>query len=936
MRVLTAPLQWDKDSAGPPPAPPPSAILISGYPPTLNLKQLYSEFTKFGPVDKLDPQTDPKTGGSLCMAWLRFKSAPPADGAKAAAEAARKGNGMRVGAQMSNGGMGLKVVLDGERKVCRAAVEAELLRRHPPVKKPAAVAPRPAPAVTSAPMSNRPAPTSSTSDTAKPPPHPVAMRNPPPRPPSSMPPAPPPTAPSPAPPSHASTSSAYTRTSSWSNDAGDDSAARSGQRVPSSASTPLRQPSSIPAPQTTVPASQPIDSRSQPQYSPAPPPAPPKFPAGFAGLPAKPVNSYDVSGRLPLVSAARVAPPQPAPVVVNPIIAEAIARSRKIAEEARAKAKEEAARAPPAAQADVEMELESEDDAKSKSDDEKEVKVFVHTIAKPQPIVAPSKPAISRPITVLEDPRALAAALSGNAFVAIYRSSFCPPREPGREPSGHELMSFFHPIEVDRLLANSRGWYVTMEKAFGARRACMSLNRKELGGAPVELTLCEKIGRGGELPEAARPEVTEEAEVGAGDLDGSKETVDNAGMAVNGSQPLQGLASLLPGSHLKSGLAAMRSFGKKRADGDRPKHKPKPKPTRVERSDSEQSDAEDEGTPAAPQKSRTRRPSSAQGSDGERPVKRSHGKAEVVKARRKKLIVAEFTSSEDEEQEKPSRLDEDTVMAESEDEAEAMHVDDAAEDVTSPTPELVVAEDDMQLDKAEPEPVEPDVARKPRNKGGRPVKLDENGERVHKKKAPAARKRVVKPSSSLEPPAEDSKPSLDSEAEPDAQEYSQAEAEAELERAQSPDAFKLGIAADEEDLFYAKLALQRVRQGLSLHPTPPPSDDEDEPANSRHPSGCARTEGLYAISVAEKMANRPLSNRAVASLEEASKQGSSGVAVSRLARANQRGLARGMEFHKKVTATDTDILKFNQLRTRKKQLTFSRSGIEGYGLFAME
>ncbi|KPV74657.1 uncharacterized protein RHOBADRAFT_36559 [Rhodotorula graminis WP1] len=43
-----------------------------------------------------------------------------------------------------------------------------------------------------------------------------------------------------------------------------------------------------------------------------------------------------------------------------------------------------------------------------------------------------------------------------------------------------------------------------------------------------------------------------------------------------------------------------------------------------------------------------------------------------------------------------------------------------------------------------------------------------------------------------------------------------------------------------------------------------------------------------------------------------------------------------MELHKKVTATDTDVLKFNQLKTRKKQLTFSRSGIEGYGLFALE
>lgn len=153
--------------------------------------------------------------------------------------------------------------------------------------------------------------------------------------------------------------------------------------------------------------------------------------------------------------------------------------------------------------------------------------------------------------------------------------------------------------------------------------------------------------------------------------------------------------------------------------------------------------------------------------------------------------------------------------------------------------------------------------------------------------------------------------------------------------AQTPDPFDRGLAADEEDLFYVKLAIERNRTGATLHPTPPPSDDEDDPP-ARHPTGSARTEGYYTISVAEKMANRPTSNKAKAQLDAALPGAASGVAVSRLARANTRGLVRGMELHKKVTATDTDVLKFNQLRTRKKQLTFSRSGIEGYGLFATE
>lgn len=151
------------------------------------------------------------------------------------------------------------------------------------------------------------------------------------------------------------------------------------------------------------------------------------------------------------------------------------------------------------------------------------------------------------------------------------------------------------------------------------------------------------------------------------------------------------------------------------------------------------------------------------------------------------------------------------------------------------------------------------------------------------------------------------------------------------------DPFEAGLAADEEDLFFLKLAIERLQLGKDLHPTPPPSDDEAE-APPKHSTGSARTEGFYAVTIEEKMANRPASNKAKAadSAGPAGAAPASSVAVSRLARANTRGLVRGMELHKKVTATDTDVLKFNQLKTRKKQLTFSRSGIEGYGLFALE
>ena len=143
------------------------------------------------------------------------------------------------------------------------------------------------------------------------------------------------------------------------------------------------------------------------------------------------------------------------------------------------------------------------------------------------------------------------------------------------------------------------------------------------------------------------------------------------------------------------------------------------------------------------------------------------------------------------------------------------------------------------------------------------------------------------------------------------------------------DPLELGIAEDEEDLFYLRLAIERPRVGLSLHPTLPYADEY----YFRHSTGSARTEGYYSVSVAEKLANRLPADKLAF---EAPSGAVSGVAVSRLARANTRVLVRGMELHKKFIATDTDVLKFNQLRTRKKQLSFSRSGIHDYGLFALE
>ncbi|KAK4056728.1 histone methyltransferase set1 [Microbotryomycetes sp. JL221] len=152
-----------------------------------------------------------------------------------------------------------------------------------------------------------------------------------------------------------------------------------------------------------------------------------------------------------------------------------------------------------------------------------------------------------------------------------------------------------------------------------------------------------------------------------------------------------------------------------------------------------------------------------------------------------------------------------------------------------------------------------------------------------------------------------------------------------------PDPFQSGVADDVEDLFFVKCALDRLRQGHdSMHLIAP--EDDPEIVVSRHSTGAARTEGFYKMTIEEKMANRPPPEKPVVAVDSdwVKPPDKSGVAVSRAARVNNRGVVRGMEMSKKVTATDTDVINFNQLRTRKKQLTFARSGIEGYGLFAKE
>ncbi|KAE8226133.1 hypothetical protein CF319_g1230 [Tilletia indica] len=151
-------------------------------------------------------------------------------------------------------------------------------------------------------------------------------------------------------------------------------------------------------------------------------------------------------------------------------------------------------------------------------------------------------------------------------------------------------------------------------------------------------------------------------------------------------------------------------------------------------------------------------------------------------------------------------------------------------------------------------------------------------------------------------------------------------------RSPSPDPFALNLAQNEEDLYFLRLACERIRDGLGVgeEDVPDVGEDGNMPA---HASGAARTEGYYKIPASQKAAHLPDRNKAI--VEETTTAART-VGTARGNRAESRRVLMNIELHKKESATDTDILKFNQLSARKKQLRFAKSPIHDWGLYAME
>ena len=170
------------------------------------------------------------------------------------------------------------------------------------------------------------------------------------------------------------------------------------------------------------------------------------------------------------------------------------------------------------------------------------------------------------------------------------------------------------------------------------------------------------------------------------------------------------------------------------------------------------------------------------------------------------------------------------------------------------------------------------------------------------------------------------------------------------------DPIKDGLFEDDEDMYFAKLALSRNSDGEFIIPLPravgEEEPDSDAPPPFRiHATGSARTEGYYKITHAEKSAyvtqytaqakaaNKDIIPEPVVSAPAPV------VTSSRSNRANARRRAQGIEEINQMQRAmqlslgetpATDQVKFNQLQTRKKHLRFARSPIHDWGLYAME
>lgn len=286
-----------------------------------------------------------------------------------------------------------------------------------------------------------------------------------------------------------------------------------------------------------------------------------------------------------------------------------------------------------------------------------------------------------------------------------------------------------------------------------------------------------------------------------------------------------------------------------------------------------------------------------------------------AKSRRRRSISY---SSSDSEAERPVAHSGKKVIQESESEDEALATKPGKLATVSSAKDKVVAKaEPMAVDKTEPEPAAPKGKKRPSKAADKPtkakkVKLEDATVSVDITPDAAVAEiklPVAKPKAPKKPP----KTAVD-------------------------DLVASGAIADDEDAYW-------LSQALAAGDDEPELSDGEPELDEAHPlfhtAGAWRAEGWKKIAPISKSAYLPQRNRATADAKQEAQQ-----ATGRTARITSRRQAQDMEGHRKAAggaagasgaaATETDLFAFNQLRSRKKQLRFARSAIEGYGLYAME
>ncbi|KAJ8253610.1 hypothetical protein COCON_G00202220 [Conger conger] len=152
------------------------------------------------------------------------------------------------------------------------------------------------------------------------------------------------------------------------------------------------------------------------------------------------------------------------------------------------------------------------------------------------------------------------------------------------------------------------------------------------------------------------------------------------------------------------------------------------------------------------------------------------------------------------------------------------------------------------------------------------------------------------------------------------------------------------VGLDTEDMRLLKMTYEKLLQddhstdwlndthwsALTNIPNPRRKKKNQDEQLREHQTGCARSEGYYAISRKEKDIYLDLDP--VTSLEpDYDNTGTNRILSER--RSEQRRLLSAIGT---TAVLDSDLLKLNQLKFRKKKLRFGRSRIHEWGLFAME